>query len=108
MAMVYTLVEIAREWLIENNIAAGVSLRCSPYAPLVWKTADPAGVFACHIVLQDGSMHGEMLRRLQMKEIAKKKESDIAAAAVRQKPQYRCVYQGRDQLIMPTPCHRMP
>lgn len=44
MAMVYTLVEIAREWLIENNIAAGVSLRCSTYAPLVWKTADPAGV----------------------------------------------------------------
>lgn len=44
-------------------------------------------------------MHGEMLRRLQMKEIAKKKESDIAAAAVRQKPPVPLCISRQDQLI---------
>lgn len=59
----------------------------------------PSWRLACHIVLQDGSMHGEMLRRLQMKEIAKKKESDIAAAAVRQKPPVPLCISRQDQLI---------
>lgn len=52
MAMVYTLTDTIREWLLEHNIAG-----------------------------QDGSMHAEMLKRMHMKEKQKKKDEDHAAAA---------------------------
>lgn len=51
MAMVYTLVDLLREWLAEHNLAG-----------------------------QDGSMHAEMLKRVYMKEKEQQREKDVAAA----------------------------
>ena len=51
MAMVYTLVDLVREWLAERNLAG-----------------------------QDGSMHAEMLKRVYMKEKEQQREKDAAAA----------------------------
>lgn len=47
MAMVYLLVDVIREWLVENNFAG-----------------------------QDGSMHAEMLKRMQIKEKEKQKATE--------------------------------
>eukprot|EP00624_Nannochloropsis_granulata_P004666 evm.model.NODE_33510_length_18588_cov_30.463848.1 len=53
MAMVYLLVEVIREWLIEHNIAGAT----------------------------DGSMHAEMLKRMHMKEKAQQRATDAEARA---------------------------
>jgi len=53
MAMVYLLVEVIREWLVEHNIAGAT----------------------------DGSMHAEMLKRMHMKEKAQQRATDAEARA---------------------------
>ncbi|CAE7649378.1 unnamed protein product, partial [Symbiodinium microadriaticum] len=50
MPSIYTIVEAAREWLVDNNVEG-----------------------------QDGSMYAEMMRRMQQKDVEKKKQREKAA-----------------------------
>lgn len=50
MPSIYTIAEVVREWLIDNNVAG-----------------------------QDGSMYADMMRRMQQKDIEKKKKEEKAA-----------------------------
>jgi hypothetical protein len=70
---IYTIVEAVREWLADNNVAGQVYLNL-PHFCLSISLCLSAG-------LQDGSMYSDMMRRMQQKDVDKKKTDDKAAIA---------------------------
>jgi hypothetical protein len=79
MAMMYTLCEAVREYLVENNRQGNVSLSRLANASFVYHRLTIR--LAVAVNQQDGSEHHEMLRRLEMK---KKKQEQHEATTLEQ------------------------
>jgi hypothetical protein len=63
MPSIYCIVEAAREWLVDNNVEG-----------------------------QDGSMYAEMMRRMQQKDVEKKKKLEKAAIVKSADSEVRALY----------------